>query len=88
MNILKEERTLKIGRIYIRDDNDKELSRNLEISYQESFPTQLYLYFIHDDPTHDSFSSALNYEEVQKLKSWITSIHNIMKKENENGFTE
>ena len=88
MNILKEERTLKMGKIYIRDDNDKELSRNLELSYHEYFPTKLYLYFIHDDPTHDSFSSALNYEEVQKLKSWITSIHNIMKKENENGIAE
>tara|TARA_R100001463_G_scaffold35808_1_gene77631 strand:- start:244 stop:510 length:267 start_codon:yes stop_codon:yes gene_type:complete len=88
MNILKEERTLKIGKIYIKDDNEKELSRNLELSYQESFPTKLYLYFINDNPDHDSFSSTLDYEEVQKLKSWITSIHNIMKKENGNGITE
>ena len=78
MNIFKQERTLKVGTVCLEDDAERTVKRNLELTYSESFPDKLTLYFLCNDPSVDGYMNNYSLEEVEKLKKFITQVYNLM----------
>ena len=79
MNIFKQERTLKVGTVCLEDDAERKVTRNLELTYSESFPDKLTLYFLCNDPSVEGYMNNYSIEEVEKLKKFITQVYNLMK---------
>ena len=79
MNTFKQERTLKVGTVCLEDDAERTVKRNLELTYSESFPDKLTLYFLSNDPNIEGYMNNYSLEEVEKLKKFITQIYSLMK---------
>ena len=80
MNIFKQEITLKVGTVCLEDDAERTVKRNLELTYSESFPDKLTLYFLCNDPSVDGYMNNYSLEEVEKLKTFLVQVYNLMKK--------
>lgn len=69
--------SLNVGHVHLYDHSGDKVTHNLTIEFFEAFPNKLFIR-LEDDDT-DGYHNAFSYDEVEKLKKFITKIHNLMK---------
>ena len=76
---MMETRRLKVDVVHLMDDADNTIKRDLILEYSNSFPDKLYLQLLSSDPNIDGWMNSFSIEEVEKLRSYLTRVYNLMK---------
>ena len=76
---MMETRQLKVDTVHLIDDAENTIKRDLILEYSNSLPNKLYLQLLSSDPNIDGFLNGFDIEEVEKLRKFLTQIHNLMK---------
>ena len=76
---MMETRRLNIDSVYIVDDSDNNIKRDLILEYSNSFPDKLYLQLLSSDPNIQGWMNSFTIEEVEKLRRYLTQVYNLMK---------
>ncbi len=76
---MMETRQLKVDTVHLIDDAENTIKRDLILEYSKSLPNKLYLQLLSSDPNIDGFLNGFDIEEVEKLRKFLTQIHNLMK---------
>lgn len=76
---MMETRQLRVDEIYLMDDAENVIKRDLILEYSNSLPDKLYLQLLSPDPNVDGWMNNFSIEEVEKLRSYLTRIYNLMK---------
>ena len=62
---MMETRRLNIDSVYLVDDSDNNIKRDLILEYSNSFPDKLYLQLLSPDPTIEGWMNSFTIEEVE-----------------------
>lgn len=76
---MMETRRLQVDVVHLMDDAENTIKRDLILEYSNSFPDKLYLQLLSPDPNIDGWMNSFSIEEVEKLRSYLTRIYNLMK---------
>tara|TARA_R100000030_G_C3160582_1_gene100666 strand:- start:244 stop:522 length:279 start_codon:yes stop_codon:yes gene_type:complete len=76
---MMQTRELYIDTVFMHDDNEKSIKRKLILEYSDSFPDTLYLKLISSDPSVDGCLNGFSMAQVEKLRKFLTQVHNLMK---------
>lgn len=76
---MMETRRLRVDVVHLMDDADNTIKRDLILEYSNSFPDKLYLQLLSSDPNIDGWMNSFSFEEVEKLRSYLTRVCNLMK---------
>ena len=76
---MMETRRLNIDSVYLVDDSDNNIKRDLILEYSNSFPDKLYLQLLSPDPTIEGWMNSFTIEEGEKLRRYLTQVYNLMK---------
>jgi len=80
---MRQTRSLRVDKVFIDDDEDKTIERELTLEYSDNIPNRLYLKVTEPNKVGGALNSYSIYE-VEKLKKYINQVYLLMK-ENRDG---
>jgi len=79
---MRQTRSLRIDKVFIDDDEDKTIERELILEYSDNIPNRLYLKITEPNKVGGALNSYSIYE-VEKLKKYINQTYLLMKENND-----
>ena len=80
---MRQTRSLRVDKVFIDDDEDKTIERELTLEYSDNIPNRLYLKVTEPNKVGGALNSYSIYE-VEKIKKYINQVYLLMK-ENRDG---
>lgn len=81
---MRQTRSLHIDKVFIDDDEDKTIERELTLEYSDNIPNRLYLKVTEPNKVGGALNSYSIYE-VEKLKKYINQTYLLMKENRDGG---
>lgn len=81
---MRQTRSLRIDKVFIDDDEDKTIERELTLEYSDNIPNRLYLKVTEPNKVGGALNSYSIYE-VEKLKKYINQVYLLMKENRDGG---
>lgn len=75
-------RSLRVDKVFIDDDQEKTIERELILEYSDNIPNRLYLKITEPNKVGGALNSYSIYE-VEKLKKYINQTYLLMKENND-----
>lgn len=79
---MRQTRSLRIDKVFIDDDQEKTIERELILEYSDNIPNRLYLKITEPNKVGGALNSYSIYE-VEKLKKYINQTYLLMKENND-----
>ena len=77
-------RSLRVDKVFIDDDQEKTIERELILEYSDNIPNRLYLKVTEPNKVGGALNSYSIYE-VEKLKKYINQTYLLMKENRDGG---
>lgn len=77
-------RSLRVDKVFINDDEEKGIERELILEYSDNHPNRLYLKVTEPNKIGGALNSYSIYE-VEKLKKYINQTYLLMKENRDGG---
>ena len=77
-------RSLRVDKVFIDDDQEKTIERELILEYSDNVPNRLYLKITEPNKVGGALNSYSIYE-VEKLKKYINQTYLLMKENRDGG---
>ncbi len=81
---MRQTRSLRIDKVFINDDEEKGIERELILEYSDNIPNRLYLKVTEPNKIGGALNSYSIYE-VEKLKKYINQTYLLMKENRDGG---
>lgn len=79
---MRQTRSLRVDKVFINDDEEKGIERELILEYSDNIPNRLYLKVTEPNKIGGALNSYSIYE-VEKLKKYINQVYLLMKENND-----
>jgi len=81
---MRQTRSLRIDKVFINDDEEKGIERELILEHSDNIPNRLYLKVTEPNKIGGALNSYSIYE-VEKLKKYINQTYLLMKENRDGG---